>query len=125
MGEDKLFVAGGYKGGLYLNDCELIDLSNNKINNNISNFYQYRKSAGIHYNETNQKIYLCGGQNALNKAEMYDVNKNEWYRLPLLKKNYKRYPIVFTTNNNILFCSSMSSGYLECIDLRMNNATWH
>ena len=82
-----------------------------------------RYYAGIGYDEYLQRLYIGGGvDEAVQKVEYYDIEKNLWIDLPDTQNNYTRYPSVSVADHNRLQVAY--NNYMECIDLRENKKTW-
>ena len=122
-----MFVCGGVKSTnsdskevkIYdFEICEWIPLRQSKY---------ARSDCGILFDKFDKKIYCVGGNESsfgINKCEYYDLEQNQWFRLPNTTQKHGNKPLLYKhpNNKNILIIASCITNCIETYDLRSATA---
>eukprot|EP01084_Bolivina_argentea_P062521 114350_1 len=78
---------------------------------------------GIYFDKIDKTVFCIGGNESnfpVNKAEYFDLERNEWFRLPNTSLKHGWMPMVWKhpNNKNILFIASYMTNSIEMYDLR-------
>ena len=118
-GRDKIFVFGGYKTN-FKSSAEIYNFETNNWRT-MKNAAIARYRVGIHFDESNNCVYIGGGQGeegVCRKIERFDCNKNEWYgNYPDTLMKHDRYPMIWR-KHELLYIASVYTNCMEVLDLR-------
>ena len=118
--DTKMIVIGGTSLYEDINNVELLDIDGNEWIDVKNKTYPIVDS-GIYYHEMKEMIYVGGGQHfsdPIDLVECFDIEKNVWKVLPATNNKHDCHSLIWIEDNNLLNIMSVSSNYIENIDLR-------
>eukprot|EP01084_Bolivina_argentea_P166427 288921_1 len=123
MINDDIFICVGGNQNKHHLCAEIYDFNNTKWTR-LNDMKHKRKCCGIYVDKNDsERIYVGGGFHSLKQFEYWVASKNEWFILPNSNKCHEVWPIIWSSNVNVINVASVKCKVFERLDLRENK--WH